>query len=117
MAEIDTKISYDREEDILDLSRGKSSQSSVEVGDFIIDIDNSGLISSIEILNASENLNIKPELLEKIRGASMQIIYNPNYVHISIEFNLRDKDKEIVIPLTLNLGHKQSRTEKMIFVR
>ena len=110
---------YDKEQDImnLELSNGEYWKSIELPNGIVIDIAKDGSMTSIEILNASENLNIRPELLEKIKGASMQIIYNPNYVHISIEFNLQDKDKEIVIPLTLNLGHKQSRTEKMIFVR
>jgi uncharacterized protein YuzE len=64
MAKINTKIDYNKEEDIFYLSKQRSSRASIEVGDFIIDIDSKGFVSAIEILNASENLGIKQELLE-----------------------------------------------------
>jgi len=117
MAKSNTKISYDKEEDILDLSIGNPSKASIEIGDFIIDIDFNGFVSSIEILNASENLNIGQELLDKIEKASMQIIYKPNYIQIILAFYFQGKEKEILIPLTLDLGHKQVQKQETIFAR
>ena len=66
MAKSNTKIIYEKKEDILYLSKGKAAKASIEVGDFIIDIDFEGFVSAIEILNAGENLNISSEILEKI---------------------------------------------------
>jgi len=117
MAKNNTKIIYDKEEDILYLSRGKSSKASVEVGDFIIDVDFRGFISAIEILNASENLNIDPKILEKINKTSMSIIYKPNYLYIVLVLNLEEKEKEIAIPLTINLGHKKKFIFNMVEIK
>lgn len=117
MGESNTKIIYDVEEDIVNFSRGKSSKASIEVGDFIIDIDSSGFISAIEILNASENLNISKEILENIQKIKMSVLYKPNYLFISLILNLKGIEKDIRIPLTVNLGHNKVEREEMIFGR
>ena len=115
MAKSNTKLSYDKEEDILNLSRGISSQASIEVGDFIMDIDFNGLVSALEILNASENLNFSPELLSSIEKAHMNILYKSDYLQIMITFYFQGKEKEVLIPLTVDLGHKQAHKEEMVF--
>ena len=116
MGESNTKITYDENEDIVNFSRGKSSKASIEVGDFIIDIGSNGFVSAIEILNASENLNISKEILNNIQGAKMSVLYKPNYLFIAITLNLRGIEKDIRIPLTINLGHNKVEKEEMIFV-
>jgi len=115
MGESNTEISYDIEEDILNFSRGKSSKASIEIGDFIIDIDFNGFISAIEILNASENLNFDKNLLASIGKASMSVIYKPNYSQINLTLFTQDKEKEITIPLTIDLGHKEIEKQEVIF--
>ena len=50
MAKNNAKIDYDFEEDILNLSRGRSSKASLEIGDFILDIDFDGFVSFLEVL-------------------------------------------------------------------
>jgi len=117
MAKSNTKIIYNENEDILYLSRGKPAKASIEVGDFIIDIDFQGFVSAIEILNASENLNIEPEILEEIDKAKMSVVYKPNYLYILLVLSLKEKEKEIAIPLTVDLGHKQVEREETIFAR
>ncbi len=117
MAKSDTKIIYYKEEDILYLSRGRASQASIEVGDFVIDVDFNGFISAIEILNASENLGISSESLEKISSASMIVSYKPNYLFIVLAIKLPERDKDIRIPLTIALGHKKVEREETIFIR
>jgi len=116
MAESNTKISYDFEEDILNLSRGKTSKASIEIGDFIIDIGFDGFVSSIEILNAGENLSIDKNLLKIIKKASMSVIYNPGYIKINLNLFVQEKEKEIVIPLSIDLGHKQVERQEVAFV-
>ncbi len=59
MAEINTKMNYDPEEDILLLSKERKVKASIDLGDCIIDVDTKGFISRIEILNASQNLGLK----------------------------------------------------------
>ena len=117
MAEINTKISYEKEQDILSLWRGRPSIASIEIGDFIIDIDTDGFISGLEILNARSNLNMDLEMLGKIENISMKVTYKPNYVYIMLSAKFREKDKEISIPLTIDLGHKRVEKENIIFSR
>src|SRR4030043_1154446 len=109
------KMMYDSEEDILSLSKGIKVKASIDVGDFIIDIDHSGFIVGIEILDASHNLGIKEGELKAIEQASMNVVYKPNSVLISLFMKFKEKEKEIAIPLTLDLGHGSLKTEKTRF--
>src|SRR4030042_6122344 len=115
MAKTNTKMSYDSEEDILSLSKGIKAKASIDIGDFIIDVDHRGFIVGLEILNASQNLGLKEELLEALEQASMQVTYKPNSVSIAIYMKMKEKEKEIAIPLTIDLGHGAVRTEKTMF--
>ena len=78
-------------------------------------MDNRGFIVGLEILNASQNLGIKEELLKSLEHASMQVTYKPNYVYIAIYMKMKEKEKEIAIPLTVDLGHGAVKTEKTHF--
>ncbi len=115
MAENNTEIKYYKDTDILYLWKGKPSRASIEIGDFIIDVDNRGYITGMEILNVSENLNIDTNLLENIGQASMSVIYKPNYIHIILKAKFNGKQKEISIPLTVDLGHKIIEKEMIVF--
>ncbi|MBU2522986.1 MAG: DUF2283 domain-containing protein [Nanoarchaeota archaeon] len=117
MAKSNTKIVYDKEEDILNLSKGSPSQASIEIGDFVLDIDFNGYVSAIEILNASENLNISKEMLENVEKACMRIVYKPNYLFVALVFNLKGVEKDIRIPLTVDLGHRQVQKQEICFAR
>jgi len=117
MAKSNTKIIYDEEEDILNLSKGSSSQASIEIGDFVLDIDFSRYVSAIEILNASENLNISKEMLKSIEKACMSVIYKPNYLFVALVFNFKGIEKDIRIPLTVDLGHRQVQKQEVCFAR
>ena len=115
MAKSNTKISYDEEEDILFLSKGRKVKASIDIGDFIIDIDTNGFVTGIEILNASQNLNLTEEQLSGLQEASMVVTYKPNYVVIYLVMKLKEKEKDITIPLTVDLGHGSVRTERANF--
>ena len=115
MAERDTKIRYDFEEDILCLSKGKKSLSSINIGDFVVDIDSRNLVCGIEILNASENLKITPKELQTIEEGSMLITYKPKEIYIHLILKLKEKEKDITIPLTVDLGHDEIKKEKTKF--
>src|SRR3989344_7330819 len=104
MAKGTTKISYDEEEDILSLSRGRKVKASIDIGDFIIDVDADGFVSGIEILDASNNLKISEEQLKEIQEASMTVTYKPNYVYICLYMKFNKKEKDVTIPLTVDLG-------------
>jgi len=109
------KMMYDSEEDILSLSKGIKVKASIDIGDFIVDVDYSGFIVGIEILNASQNLGIKEEQLKSLEEASMNVIYKPNYVLVTLFLKSKGKEKEVAIPLTIDLGHGSIKTEKTQF--
>lgn len=115
MAETNTKMIYDKEEDILSLSRGREVKASIDIGDFIIDIDHNGFVTGIEILNASLNLDISEEKLQNLKQASMRVTYKPNHVYVFLVMQFEDKEKDISIPLTVNLGHGEVTTESAQF--
>jgi uncharacterized protein YuzE len=115
MATKNAKMSYDSEEDILSLSKGIKVKASIDIGDFIIDVDHRGLIVGLEILNASQNIGLKEEFLKSLEQASMQVTYKPNSVFIAIYMKMKNKEKEIRIPLTVDLGHGAVKTEKTQF--
>ena len=115
MAKVNAKINYDSEEDILFLSKERKIKASIDIGDFIIDIDHDGFVSGIEILNASQNLGLKEEQLKSLEKGSMCVNYKPNYVYISLILKFKEKEKDISIPLTIDLGHSSIRTEKTKF--
>ena len=108
-------VIYDKEEDILFLSKGKKIQASIDVGDFIIDVDKRGFITGIEILNASENLKLDQLQLKELKKASMVVTYKPNHVYLYLVMLFKQKEKEITIPLTVDLGHGSVTSEKMSF--
>lgn len=101
-----TKIEYDVDEDILLLSKGSNVKASIDVGDFIIDIDHKGFVSGIEVLNAAENLNLSEEQLKSINEALMLVTYKPHHVYINIVMHFAGKEKDITIPLNIDLGSK-----------
>ena len=107
------EISYDQEEDILSLISEKKVKHSIDVGDFIVDIDHKGFVSGIEILNATDNLDLSEKQLEKIEKGSITVSYKPNYVRISLILKLLRKQKDITIPLTLDLGHNSTIREEI----
>lgn len=106
---------YDEEEDILFLSKNKKVKASIDIGDFIIDVDAKGFVSGIEILNASENLKVSAEQLKKLQEASMSVTYKPNHAYIFLVMKFIGREKDITIPLTIDLGHGSLRTERTEF--
>jgi uncharacterized protein YuzE len=115
MAKVNTKIIYDKEEDILFLSKERKVQASIDIGDFIIDVDMNGFVTGIEILNASENLKLSHEQLTCLQKAHMAVTYKPNYVYIYLVMLFEKKEKDITIPLTVDLGHGTVSTQKINF--
>ncbi len=111
-----TRIIYDTGEDILSLAKSKKVKSSVDVGDFIIDIGYDGLVSGVEILNASENIKVSQQQLRSLEKASLSVNYKPGcvYIHLNLQFN--KKEKEITIPLTIDLNSRKIKNEKTEFV-
>ncbi len=101
------KVNYDSEEDILLIHKaGEKSQGAIEIGDFIIDFsDNMAKAIAVEILNASEVLQIKKEFLENIKTANIKTINKGDtvYVYYSLVAVLGSERKEINNPVTIPL--------------
>lgn len=110
MAKNNTKIDYDDEDDILFIAKARKVKSSVDIGDFIIDIDHKGFVSGIEILNASKHLSISSNKLKDIQKASMKVSYHPKQIYITLNISFENKEKEITIPLAIGLGHNTITT-------
>jgi len=115
MAKSNTTMNYDPEEDILWLSRRRKVKASIVIGDFVIDVDHDGFVTGVEINDASKNLSLKEEQLKSLKEASMTVTYKPNYVYISIFMKFEGKEKDINIPLTVDLGHGSLKTESARF--
>ena len=110
-------IDYDVENDILFASTGEKSKASLDIGDFILDVSYNNFIEGIEIMNASENLGISKEILKQIQSMKMSVTYKTNnvYVLLMIVFKKGDKEVNMPIPLTLDLGHKTPRQEILVY--
>ena len=110
-------IDYDLNNDILFLSDGEKVKASLDIGDFILDVNSDNFICGIEIMNASENLGIKKDILEKIQNIKMSVNYKTNYVYVllMITFQKEDQVVNVPIPLTLGLGHKSPRQELLVY--
>ena len=59
-------IDYDSVNDIFFISSGEKVKSSLDIGDFVLDVNHNNFICGIEIMNASENLEINKNILKNI---------------------------------------------------
>ena len=117
MANQITKIDYDSGSDIFFISNGNKVKASLDIGDFVLDVSHDNLICGIEIMDASENLGISKDDLEHIQNIKMSVTYKTNHVYVllMIAFKKEDKEVNVQIPLTLNLGHKLPRKEVLVY--
>ena len=111
------RIDYDSDSDIFSISNGDASKVSIDVGDFILDVSHDNLICGLEIMDASENLGVSKEFLNNIKNMRMSVTYRTNHVHVLLMIVFREGDKEvnIPIPLTLDLGHKIPKKEILVY--
>ncbi|MCA9488093.1 MAG: DUF2283 domain-containing protein [Nanoarchaeota archaeon] len=117
MAKKITEIDYDLDNDIFFMSNGENVKASLDIGDFVLDVNSNNLVCGIEIMNASENLGINKNILKSIKKIKMSVNYRTNsvYVLLMISFNKNSKEVNVQIPLSLNLGHKTPQKEVLIY--
>lgn len=117
MAKQIKRIDYDVENDIFFMSNGEKVKNSIDVGDFILDVSQDNLICGLEIMDASENLGVSKDVLNDINNMKMSVNYKTNHVYVLLMINFRKEDKEIniQIPLTINLGHKKPKKEVLLY--
>src|SRR3989338_3253706 len=112
------KIDYDSENDIFSISNGDKVKASLDIGDFILDVNHNNLICGMEIMDASENLGVNKEVLGNIQNMKMSVTYKTNHVYVllMITFKKDGKEVNIPIPLTIDLGHKEPRKEVLVYI-
>jgi uncharacterized protein YuzE len=110
-------IDYDADNDIFFISDGEKVKASLDIGDFVLDVSHKNLICGIEIMDASENLGINKADLKHIQNIKMSVTYKTNYVYVLliVAFKKNEKEVNVPIPLTLNLGHKTPRKEVLVY--
>ena len=80
-------IDYDSNNDIFFISDGEKVKASLDIGDFVLDVNNNNFISGIEIMNASENLGINKEVLKNIKSMKMSVTYKTNNVYVNHKYS------------------------------
>ncbi|MFW6282758.1 MAG: DUF2283 domain-containing protein, partial [Minisyncoccales bacterium] len=75
-------IDYDSENDVFFISKGEKIKSSIDIGDFILDVNSNNFISGLEVMDASENLGVDKELLKNIKSVQMSVNYKTNHVYV-----------------------------------
>jgi len=110
-------IDYDSENDIFFISNGDKVKASLDIGDFVLDINHNNLVCGIEIMDASENLGVSKEILKNVKNMKMSVTYKTNHVYVLLMIIFKKKSKEvnIPIPLTLDLGHKTPLKEVLVY--
>mgnify|MGYP001599690546 FL=1 len=110
-------IDYDADNDIFFISDGEKVKFSLDIGDFVLDVNHNNLICGIEIMDASENLGISKNVLKSIRNIKMSVTYKTNHIYVLLMMVFKKEGKEVnvPIPLTLNLGHKSPLKEVLIY--
>ncbi|MBW2966322.1 DUF2283 domain-containing protein [Candidatus Woesearchaeota archaeon] len=97
---------YDYENDSLFLYDPKSkSKASIEIDDFIIDLNNKKEITGIELLNASKffkgldlDLKVDKSLLKEIKECKIDIVPKNNFIVIKFMILFESK-KQLVTPV------------------
>ena len=110
-------MDYDFENDVFFINNGEKVKASIDIGDFILDVNHNNLICGIEVMDASENLGISKKFLENIKNIKMSVNYDTNHVYILLVMAFKNKGKEVnmSIPLTLNLGNKIPMKEVLVY--
>ena len=110
-----SKIFYDKNWDILYMSKGRKAKHSINIDDFVFDIDNNGLITALEILDASKNLGVTVEQLASLKDISMRINYKPNNTVVTLIVFFKGNEKEIKIPIESKIGDGTTTKEECRF--
>lgn len=95
---IKAKSNYFFEEDILSaMPLKRDYDSSFQIGDFILDLDENGEINGVEILNASEKFNIPKIFLKNMISWKLKLEVNDSYIILEfyIKTNVRNADRII----------------------
>jgi uncharacterized protein YuzE len=109
------KLVYDHEEDVMLLATGRKCRHSIDIGDFLVDLDDAGSVTAVEIFDASTTLGLSEGQLSSVKDVSMTVRYKQDSICIFLVLNIKGKEKDITIPLAVDPGHNNIRTESARF--
>ena len=102
--------SYDKENDILSIHKGFSSdekfKGNIDVGELILDISTKGRVRGIEIINATQffkDFNITKKILENLIDAQFNASLKPNRIMLGIVIKAKNIEipAKVAVPLTI----------------
>lgn len=108
------EIDYDDEFDDLFIYRqDKKSDISLNIADFVVDVQKNGTLTGIEIMKASDTLTqllskkITKEDLQKITDVKMNVLARENALYVSIIVNtkINGTTNQMTIPLVVPAIH------------
>jgi uncharacterized protein YuzE len=87
---------YDYTNDILFFKINEREYShSLELSDYIIDIDTKQFVVGLQVLNASKNFNISKDSLRLIKNWSLNTSINNGIIEVKVIFNMNIRNKII----------------------
>jgi len=109
-------VFYDKENDILSVHKGFSSdekfKGNIDIGELVLDVSTKGRIRGIEIMNATKFLkefSAGKKILESLMDADFNALIKPNSIIVSIVLKAKNIEQEIpakiVVPLETPCYH------------
>ena len=109
-------VVYDENQDTIFISKSRKTYASIDIDDFIFDFDKQGFLVAVEIENVSKNLGIGEEKLHNVDSVTLTTTYKPNLIKIVMFFKFKNLEKEVIVPLYADLGHKKITTKSFAAV-
>jgi len=103
-------ISYDSECDILFVHSGygpdEKFKGNFDVGDIVLDVSNKGKVRGIEVINASEYLQLNLDMLNHLTDFEFHVAQYKNRIGITLVLiaDQIKKEKDIIVPLAMALS-------------
>lgn len=103
-------ISYDVDCDILFVHNGygldEKFKGNFDVGDIVLDVSNKGKVRGIEVMNASEYLQLNTDILNHLTNFEFQVDQYKNRIGITLVLiaDQIKKEKDIIVPLAMALS-------------
>lgn len=82
------KFDYDEHGDVLYVCKKGRTKFSVDLGVFVLDIDDKNRVLGIELLDASQLLRVSPEVLAQIREAEFAVMKRGGYISATIRLRV-----------------------------
>lgn len=97
--EAEKGLMYNKEDDILFFTRGKPGKQTIEIADFILDVDKNSNLVGIEILNASKALGVPKSFLSSLDYAKVKTESTPNALYVKFLFASLNVIQNVQVPL------------------